>query len=52
MDWRIKLGIAVLIIITLIIVVPDVFGAVFNITIDTFRSCDSTLRDVKIEGIK
>lgn len=49
MDWKIKLGIAVLVIITLIIIVPEVFGAVFGITIDTFKSCDSSLRGIKIQ---
>lgn len=49
MDWKIKLGIAVLVIIVLLLVVPEIFGQVFGITIDTFKSCDSTMRDIKIQ---
>ena len=49
MDWKTKLGIAILVIITLIIIVPEIFGQVFGITIDTFKSCDSTMRDIKIQ---
>lgn len=50
-DWKMKLGIAVLVIILLLCIAPGIFGDIFKSIADVFVSCDKAARDIELPKV-
>lgn len=51
MNWKIKLGIAGLVVLLLVFIAPSVFGEIFGAIKDTTMACDKAARDVELPKV-